>query len=108
MAIENACQISVTNRQQVFSVPKGEPLLMAMEKNNQHAIQVGCRGGGCGLCKVKVLQGDYQTKRMSKAHISEEEAALGFALACRLTPLSDLELESDYFQLKKQQIQQAI
>ncbi|GLR64549.1 hypothetical protein GCM10007878_19870 [Marinospirillum insulare] len=81
---------------------------MAMAKLSQRAIHVGCRGGGCGLCKVKVLQGDYQTKRMSKAHISEEEAAMGFALACRLTPLSDLELESDHFQLRKQQIQQAI
>lgn len=101
MAIENTCQISVINRQAVFKVPKGEPLLMAMEKLNQRAIDVGCRGGGCGLCKVKVLQGEYQTKRMSKAHISEEEAALGFALACRLMPLSDLELESDHFQLKK-------
>ncbi len=108
MVTKNVCQVSVTNRQQVFKVPKGELLLLAMEKLNQRAIDVGCRGGGCGLCKVKVLQGDYQTKRMSKAHISEEEAALGFALACRLTPLSDLELESDYFQLKKQQIQQAI
>lgn len=102
MANQGVCQIAVTNRQQVFSVPKGEPLLMAMEKINQHAIQVGCRGGGCGLCKVKVLQGDYQTKRMSKAHISEEEKSKGFALACRLTPLSDLELESDHFKLQTQ------
>lgn len=108
MATENICRIAVTNRQQVFSVTKGEPLLIGMGKLNHRAIDVGCRGGGCGLCKVKVLHGDYQTKRMSKAHISEEEAALGFALACRLTPLSDLEIESDHFQLKKQQIQQAI
>ncbi|NLW06209.1 MAG: 2Fe-2S iron-sulfur cluster binding domain-containing protein [Pseudomonadaceae bacterium] len=102
MAIENACQISVTNRQQVFKVPKGELLLMAMEKLNQRAIDVGCRGGGCGLCKVKVLQGDYQTKRMSKAHVNEEELTKGFALACRLMPLSDLVLESDHFKLQKQ------
>nr|WP_275941904.1 2Fe-2S iron-sulfur cluster-binding protein [Pseudomonas lactis] len=93
----------VINRQQVFCVPHGEPLLMGMEKACQNAIQVGCRGGGCGLCKIKVLQGEYQTKRMSRAHISEEEQALGFALACRLTPLSDLIVESDHFKLQTQQ-----
>lgn len=103
MAIENVCQISVVNRQQVFYVPKGQPLLMAMEKIGQRAIGVGCRGGGCGLCKIKVLQGEYQTKRMSRAHVSEDEQALGFALACRLTPLSDLVVESDHFQLPRQQ-----
>lgn len=103
MAIENVYQISVINRQQVFWLPQGESLLMGMEKACQHAINVGCRGGGCGLCKIKVLQGDYQTKRMSRAHISEEEQALGFALACRLTPLSDLVIESDHFKLHTQQ-----
>jgi ferredoxin len=103
MAIENVCQISVINRQQVFYVPQGQPLLMAMEKVCQHAINVGCRGGGCGLCKIKILQGEYQTKRMSRAHVSEEEQALGFALACRLTPLSDLVVESDHFKLQAPQ-----
>lgn len=103
MSIDDVCKISVINRRQTFCIPKGEPLLMGMEKACQHAINVGCRGGGCGLCKIKVLQGDYQTKRMSRAHISEEEQALGFALACRLTPLSDLVLESDHFKLQTQQ-----
>lgn len=104
MATKSVCKISVINRQQEFQVPKGEPLLMAMQKLRLDAIKVGCRGGGCGICKVKVLQGDYQTKRMSRAHISEKEQALGFALACRVAPLSDLVLESDHFQLPRQQI----
>lgn len=103
MATNNVYRIVVSNRGQEFSVPEDTLLLMEMEKLNQRAIDVGCRGGGCGLCKVKVLQGDYETKRMSRAHISEEEKAMGFALACRLTPLSDLVLESDHYQLPKQQ-----
>lgn len=102
MSSEDVCKVSVINRRQEFCVPKGQPLLMGMEKLCQNAINVGCRGGGCGLCKIKVLQGDYQTKRMSRAHISEDEQALGFALACRLTPLSDLVLESDHFKLQTQ------
>lgn len=90
-------QIQVTNRQQAFSVPEGELLLHAMEKACQQAIQVGCRGGGCGLCKIRVLEGDFHTKRMSKAHIKDHEAEAGFALACRVFPESDLVIESDHF-----------
>lgn len=96
-------QILVTNRQQTFAVTQGELLLHAMEKACQQAIKVGCRGGGCGLCKVKILQGRYQTKRMSKAHISSEEQASGFALACRVFPESDLVIESDHFEDQSKQ-----
>jgi ferredoxin len=90
-------QIEVTNRQQEFAVPEGELLLHAMEKACQQAIQVGCRGGGCGMCKIKVLQGSFRAKRMSKAHITEQEAEAGYALACRVFPESDLVIESDHF-----------
>ena len=41
------------------------------------AIRVGCRGGGCGVCRVRVVDGDYETLRMSCKHISEEEQASG-------------------------------
>lgn len=97
-------QILVTNRQQTFTVTQGELLLHAMEKACQQAIKVGCRGGGCGLCKVKILQGRYQTKRMSKAHINAEEQASGFALACRVFPESDLVIESDQFEDQSKQV----
>ncbi|KGK41345.1 ferredoxin [Nitrincola sp. A-D6] len=102
-------QILVTNREQTFVVKQGELLLQAMEKACQQAINVGCRGGGCGLCKVKILQGRYQTKRMSKAHISAAEQASGFALACRVFPESDLVIESDHFEdQSKQTIQVSV
>ena len=44
-------------------------------------IQVGCRGGGCGVCRVEVLAGDvYTAKRMSKAHVTEADLAHGIVL----------------------------
>ncbi|MDF1802083.1 2Fe-2S iron-sulfur cluster binding domain-containing protein [Thalassovita sp.] len=57
------------------------------------AVRVGCRQGGCGACRVKVIKGEYTTAKMSRAHVTEEEEAEGFALACRLYPQSDLEIE---------------
>ncbi|MDO3385964.1 2Fe-2S iron-sulfur cluster binding domain-containing protein, partial [Gilvimarinus sp. SDUM040013] len=49
--------------------------------------------GGCGVCKVKIVEGDYHSKCMSKAHISDTQAGEGYVLACRVYPLSDLCIE---------------
>ncbi|MAI91245.1 2Fe-2S iron-sulfur cluster-binding protein [Ponticaulis sp.] len=57
-------------------------------------IVEGCRGGGCGICRVRVLKGDYSCGTMSKAEVTEEERKQGFALACKLTVESDLEVEA--------------
>lgn len=93
-------QIEVVNREQTFHCESGLNLLVGMERDNSESIGVGCRGGGCGMCKIKILEGEYTTKRMSKAHISQEESAQGFALACRVFPQGDLKLESDHFEIR--------
>jgi ferredoxin len=61
-----------------------------MEVLGGRAIPVGCRGGGCGICKIEVLSGRYRTARMSRSRISADEEARGMALACRLYPEDDL------------------
>ncbi len=66
------------------------PLLHALSKTGVSPITVGCKGGGCGVCKVQVLEGQYEHKPMSKAHITNEELGLGIVLACRIIPTSDL------------------
>ena len=76
-----------------FRCAEGENVLRAMERLNQRGIPVGCRGGGCGVCKVKVLQGDYALQKQSRAHVSVEDEAAGFALACKLLPRTDLTLQ---------------
>lgn len=65
-------------------------LLVGMEKAQNQALSVGCRGGGCGVCRIRVLRGEYESKRMSRAHVSEQEQQNGVALACRILPRSDL------------------
>lgn len=75
-----------------FEVTGAQPVLMEMMARGSRAISVGCRGGGCGVCRVQVVSGDYETKRMSRRHVSEEDQADGYALACRLVAKSDLAL----------------
>ncbi|THF61863.1 2Fe-2S iron-sulfur cluster binding domain-containing protein [Pseudothauera nasutitermitis] len=67
-------------------------VLRAMELLGRRGIPVGCRGGGCGVCKVQVLRGRYRTSRMSRSCVSAEEEAAGVVLACKLFPASDLAL----------------
>ena len=61
-----------------------------MEKLGRRGIPVGCRNGGCGVCKVLVLDGSCERRVMSRAHVGLDEEAQGYALACRITPTSDL------------------
>lgn len=76
-----------------FDCADGERVLVAMERAGYRDILVGCRGGGCGVCRVRVLAGAYRRGKMSKTHIDPEQERKGFALACRLYPAGDLLLE---------------
>lgn len=76
-----------------FDVVDGERLLHEMIKRGVSDIPVGCRGGGCGVCRVRILDGDYRTKRMSRKHVTEADEAEGVALACRVIPTSDIVIE---------------
>ncbi len=88
-----ALEILITDTGERFACTPGENLLKAMERLNRRGIPVGCRGGGCGVCKIRVRRGQYTALKMSRAHVSAEEEASGVGLACRILPTSDLELQ---------------
>ena len=56
-------------------------------------IPTGCQQGGCGMCKVKVLDGQY-AQELVRSHdaLSNEELDNEYALACCMTPKSNLEI----------------
>lgn len=86
-------QIHIEDTGETFSCSEEESVLIGMARLGRKGIPVGCRGGGCGVCKVQVLSGTYQSAVMSRAHISEQEQASGIVLACRIMPCSDLSLQ---------------
>lgn len=65
-----------------------QSLLHGMERLGKHGIPVGCRNGGCGVCKVRVIAGACRLGKMSRACVSEQEAQDGVVLACRAYPES--------------------
>lgn len=70
-----------------------ETLLAGMERLGRKGIPVGCRGGGCGVCKVEIVAGSYQRRVMSRDYVSEADEAEGRVLACRVRPTSDIRLK---------------
>ena len=66
------------------------PLSLELRRHGVKAVTIGCRGGGCGVCRVRILSGEYETRPMSRAHVSAADEARGYALACCVLPLSDL------------------
>lgn len=76
-----------------FDVRAEHRVLHEMIRGGKNPIDVGCRGGGCGVCRVRVVEGAYTTRRMSRKHISEADESEGYALACRVIPSTDLVVE---------------
>lgn len=82
--------IAVEGSNQVIRCRKGETLLGASQRIGQRCLQVGCRGGGCGVCKVKVLQGTYTERFMSKKVITDADRENHVVLACCIYPAEDM------------------
>ncbi len=77
-----------------YACRSDETLLAGMARLGRRGIPVGCLNGGCGVCKVAVRRGRWRKSgAMSRAHVSEEEESQGIALACRVMPETDIEIE---------------
>lgn len=56
-------------------------------------VVFGCRGGGCGTCKMRLISGTVDHGRCSAAVLREEEKENGSFLSCQARALSDLTVE---------------
>ena len=71
-------------------VPVGMNLLAALEVASQETVAIGCRNGGCGVCRVRILSGSYIKGKMSRKYVTVEDEHARIALACRVYPTSAL------------------
>jgi 3-phenylpropionate/trans-cinnamate dioxygenase ferredoxin reductase subunit len=79
---------------EVYTCRERETLLEGMCRLGRRGIPVGCLGGGCGICKVRVVRGEVvRIGPISRAHISEEEEGQGYTLACRAAAKGSVTLE---------------
>ena len=85
---------SVTNKSSghSFQVQEGESVLDAALKKG-YAFPYGCRNGGCGSCKGKLLSGQVDYGTNIPPALSENDIKNGLALFCQAKACSDLEIE---------------
>ena len=63
----------------------GETILEALHRYGL-TLDAPCRGGGCGVCRVRVVSGSVQHGPHTRRALSDSDREDGIALACRATP----------------------
>jgi ferredoxin len=84
------CRVVGDDGSAEFVVRPDRPLIDSVPHHVRSPIQIGCRGGGCGVCRVQVLEGGYTTGRMSRRFVTPDDEATRFALACKLFATTDI------------------
>lgn len=85
-------RIDILETRQSFTAAPGESVLDAALRSGV-ALAHECTFGGCGTCRVRVVEGSvgYEDFPMG---LTEEEDAAGFALACQARPCGNLVLST--------------
>ena len=70
-----------------------ETLLKALGRAGLR-YRVGCKRGGCGICKVQLVLGEVAYERPVAATVlTDDERVDGICLSCRAVPLTDVVIE---------------
>jgi ferredoxin len=87
------CGVRVVGSDREIVCAPDQDVLNAAIRAGVNWLKIGCRGGGCGICRVIVRSGDYSAGKMAKQHVAAGENGERYALACRIYPVSDLTIE---------------
>lgn len=92
--------VRILEMDQTFPCQENESVMDGIKRWGKGPINHGCFGGGCGVCKCKVISGDYYiTKNMSRAHVTEEEKEKNIVLMCCIKPCGNLVITRRYTNL---------
>ncbi|WP_022942965.1 YcbX family protein [Psychromonas hadalis] len=86
---DNKKQLQIHYQQSAITVTgDNQQLLLDQAEQAGIAIPYSCRGGKCGRCKVKLLEGEVLT--LNNEALTNEELTEGYVLTCSCIPLSDI------------------
>jgi len=70
-----------------------ETLLRALGRAGLR-YRVGCKRGGCGICKVRLVLGEVRYERPIAASVlTDDERVEGICLSCRAVPITNIIIE---------------
>jgi ferredoxin len=72
---------------------EGETVLAALGRAG-FRYRIGCRRGGCGVCKVHLSLGEVWYERPIDSHVlTDDERVEGVCLSCRAVPITNVVIE---------------
>ena len=70
-----------------------ETLLRALARAGLR-YRVGCKRGGCGICKVQLMLGEVRYERpIATSVLTDDERVAGICLSCRAVPITNVVIE---------------
>lgn len=98
-------RIDLSGHDKPIAARADQTVLQALIAAAVAAVPVGCRGGGCGICRIKVVSGRYRSQVMSRSRISEQDERESIVLACRVFPDSDISIIALPLEIRKARAQ---
>jgi ferredoxin len=75
------------------SAGDGETVLAALGRAGLR-YRIGCRRGGCGICKLQLLGGEVRYQRpVADSVLSDDDKVAGICLSCRAVPITNVLIE---------------
>ncbi len=72
---------------------ESETVLAALSRAGLR-YRVGCKRGGCGVCKVQLVLGEVRYERpVADSVLSDDERVEGICLSCRAVPITNIAIE---------------
>ncbi len=82
--------LTVAGENVAIDLLDGETILEGLYRNG-YAFRIGCRRGGCAICKVDLLAGEVQYNRtVADVVLTDDERAAGTCLTCRAVAVTDI------------------
>lgn len=72
---------------------EGDETILDAGLRNSIVFPYSCRGGTCGTCKARLLEGEIRYAHAPQA-LSEQEREQGNVLLCQAQPVSDVEIDA--------------
>jgi CDP-4-dehydro-6-deoxyglucose reductase len=86
-------RVSLSKSDRSFSVAPERPVLDAALDAGLN-LPHSCKGGNCGACRVRLLEGEVTYPNGRPLGLSDTEVADGFILLCQARAVSDLRIEA--------------
>ena len=86
-------RVSLSKSDGSFSVAPERPVLDAALDAGLN-LPHSCKGGNCGACRVRLLEGEVTYPNGRPLGLSDAEAADGFILLCQARAVTDLHIEA--------------